>query len=166
MHQSVNVCCRTAKIMNKNHYRILHCQENGTTHDILLLDLDHFQDKSLAFYLINKHLINGERYSRHYYCYQLGSHVFAIVNVVPLDLDLHFQGYKIWNVNISKTMRASKKCSFMTFIEVDVPNQMGPLQTANVLHYDLDLHFQNNKFQSFISQKWWELIRKLVVWHS
>ena len=32
-------------------------------------------------------------------------------NVKPHDLDLHFQGHEFRNVSISKTVRASEKCS-------------------------------------------------------
>ena len=50
-------------------------------------------------------------------------------NVVRLhhDLDLHFQGHELLIVNISKTVRASTKCSSITFIEVDISHRMGPL---------------------------------------
>ena len=51
----------------------------------------------------------------------------ATANVVYHDLDLYFQGHEFWNVNISKTVRASEKFSSMIFIEVDICHRMGPL---------------------------------------
>ena len=50
------------------------------------------------------------------------------VNVVDHDLGLHFQGHTFFNGNISKMVRASEKCSSMTFLEVDSCHQMGPPQ--------------------------------------
>ena len=40
----------------------------------------------------------------------------------------HFQGHEYWNVNISKTVKASEKCSNTTFVEVDICHQIGPLR--------------------------------------
>ena len=72
-------------------------------------------------------------------------------NVVHHDLDLHFQGHDIWNVNISKTVRASEKCSIMTFIEVDICDRIGPL--FNAVLRDLELSFRGRTFHTLISQK-------------
>ena len=46
-------------------------------------------------------------------------------NAVRHDLDLHFQRNEFSNVNISKTVRASEKCSSMTFIDVDICHRRG-----------------------------------------
>ena len=43
----------------------------------------------------------------------------AVANVLYHDLDLHFQGHTLLNVNISKTVRASGKKSVMCLILVD-----------------------------------------------
>ena len=51
----------------------------------------------------------------------------CIANVVHHDRDLHFLGNKITNANIWKTVRASEKGSFMTFIEVNIRHPMGLL---------------------------------------
>ena len=48
----------------------------------------------------------------------------ATANVVYHDLDLHSQEHEFWNVNISKMVRASEKCSSVTFIEVDIFHRM------------------------------------------
>ena len=45
-------------------------------------------------------------------------------NVVHHDLDLQFQGHEFLNGKISKTVTASKKCSRMTYIEVDIFHRM------------------------------------------
>ena len=64
----------------------------------------------------------------HYYCNQIGSPVFAIEwhhsKCVCHDFDLQFHGHKFGNVIISKTVRASEKCSSMTFIDVDICHLM------------------------------------------
>ena len=52
-------------------------------------------------------------------------------NVVHHDLDLYFKGHEFWNVNISKTVRASKKYSRMTFIEVDICHRIWLLRMLN-----------------------------------
>ena len=49
-------------------------------------------------------------------------------NVVYHDFDKHFQGHKIWNVKVLKTVRASKKCISLTFIYVDNCHRMGSLR--------------------------------------
>ena len=41
-------------------------------------------------------------------------------NVVNYDLDLHFQGHKFFNVNISKMVTASEKCSRMTIMKIEI----------------------------------------------
>ena len=50
----------------------------------------------------------------------------ATSNVVHRDLGLYSQGHEFWNVNISKTVRASEQCSGETFIVVDICNRMIP----------------------------------------
>ena len=78
------------------------------------------------------------------------------VNVVRLDLDLHFQGNKYWNVNISKTLRASEKCSSTTFIEVDICYRMDG-NIANLFH-ELDPNFQGQTFQvTILRSKSWNM---------
>ena len=57
----------------------------------------------------------------------------ATANVVHRDFDLHFQGHKISNENISKTVRLSKKCSSMSFIEVEICHRMGPFLVMQML---------------------------------
>ena len=52
----------------------------------------------------------------------------ATANVVHYDLDLYFEGHELLNVNISKTVRASEKCSSMTLIEVDICHRMRALR--------------------------------------
>ena len=48
----------------------------------------------LEFFFVFEYLVNGERYSKNYYCHQIRSRVFAsagaTANVVRRDLDLHF----------------------------------------------------------------------------
>ena len=67
----------------------------------------------------------------HYHCYQIGSQYLpsndATATVVDHDLGLHFQGYEFWNMNIPKTLRASKKCSNTTFIKVHICYRVGTL---------------------------------------
>ena len=50
-------------------------------------------------------------------------------SVIHHALYLHFYGYEFLNVNISKTMRASEKCSSMNFMDmVDNCYEMTPVQ--------------------------------------
>ena len=68
----------------------------------------------------------------------------ANVNIVHHDLSLHFHSLEFLNVNISKTVRASEKCSNMTFIEVDICHGMGPFRMlySVTLTYILKVKFQ------------------------
>ena len=68
----------------------------------------------------------------------------ATTNVVRRDLDLHFQGHEFSNLNISKTVRASEKCSSTIFIDVDISHPF-----VNVVLHDLDLHFQDQPFSCY-----------------
>ena len=56
----------------------------------------------------------------------------VIANVVHRDPDLYFQGYKISGnhiiIYIWKTVRASKKCFKIIFIEVDITHRMATLR--------------------------------------
>ena len=44
------------------------------------------------------------------------------------DFDIYFQSHELLNVNIWKTVRNSKKCLRVTFIEINVSHRMGPLR--------------------------------------
>ena len=82
----------------------------------------------------------------------------AIVNVIHHDLDLHFQCDEIWNVNSSKTVKASKKCSIITFIKVDSRHRMESLLTLDF--NDLELPFQclwelSQKNASYVFYRGW-----------
>ena len=68
-------------------------------------------------------------------------------NNVHHDLDYYFEGYEFWNVNISKEkVRASEKCSSMTFMETDICHRMGPLRMCT---RDLYLQFQGQTFSCY-----------------
>ena len=81
----------------------------------------------------------------------------AIVDVVHLDIDVYFQGYKIGNANIWNTARVSEKCSSMTFMVVDVRHRKEPLR----LLYSLTLTWIF-KVKHVTSTPWkrWELAEK------
>ena len=51
---------------------------NGASSAFLLHDFDHHSQGQTLFYFICKYFVNGERYSKHPYCHQIGSHVFSI----------------------------------------------------------------------------------------
>ena len=76
----------------------------------------------------------------------------ATANFVYDDLDIYFQGHTFFNVNISKTMRASKKCAITTFIEVDICHRMRLLQMLYFV--TLTYNFQGHKYEMLISRKW------------
>ena len=94
---------------------------------------------------------------KHYYCHQIQEVRYlqsngATVNTVHHDLALHFQGHKIWNVNISKTLSANKKCSgYDVYAGWYLPLN-GPI--ANVVLHCFDLILQGQIFQMQISLKW------------
>ena len=84
------------------------------------------------------------------------SNSISLVFFILHDFDLHFQSHEFWNVIILNMVRASKKCSSITFIEVDSWHRIRPI-IANAVLCDLDLNFQGHRFKTFISRKCWEL---------
>ena len=52
----------------------------------------------------------------------------AIANVVHRDLDTYFQGHKIWNANIVKTVKASEKRAVVTFMEAGIRHSRSSLR--------------------------------------
>ena len=122
----INVCCRTAKILKKSPIwnQALHRSRFSSW------PWPSFQGQPLGIWFsmrISRKLWEMKQTLllpsdwKSCICHQMA-------NVVHLDLDLHFQGHENWNVNISKMVRVSEKCSIMTFIEVDIYYRMVPLQ--------------------------------------
>ena len=68
----------------------------------------------------------------------------ATAKVVHIDLDLHFQGHKFRDVDISKTVRANEKVPKYDFYTGLYLPSNGTI--ANVVLHDLDLHFQVKLF--------------------
>ena len=64
--------------------------------------------------------------------------------VVRHDLELQFQGHTFWNVNISKTVRASEKLTYDFYRSWHLPS-VGII--ANVVLHDLDQNVQCQMFQ-------------------
>ena len=62
-----------------------------------------------------------------------------------------FHGHKFWNVNISKTVWASEKCSSINFIEVVICHRMGPLRMLHSV--TLTKTFKVTKIKTLISRK-------------
>ena len=77
----------------------------------------------------------------------------TIANTIDHDFDLHYQGHEFWNANISKMVRASEKCSSMTYRDWYLHN--GTI--ANVVFCDLDLNIEGHKSVMLRSRKSWEL---------
>ena len=83
----VNVRCLAAKIMKNHLYGIDQLQSNEATPGFLLLYIDvHFKITFLAFWLFCEYLVNGERWSKHFYCHQIGRHAFTIKWHQPLRM--------------------------------------------------------------------------------
>ena len=83
----------------------------------LLLDLDHLQGQSFAFFLTCEYLINGD--DRANITIAIIRYLPAngsTVNVVCHDLNIHLQDHKFWNVNISKMVSDSAKIPLMAFM--------------------------------------------------
>ena len=116
---------QVTKLLEKNHLkRIEHFQSNRANHAVfssLILTVI-FKVKLKAFYLSFEYFVNRE-IEQTFYCRQLGRRVSAMqwrhCECYKSWPYLHFLGHRIRNVNIWKTVRASEKCSIITFIDVD-----------------------------------------------
>ena len=145
----VNVCCLVAKNL-KNHIE-LNFSNRICKSSFLLHDLDlHFKGQtcSILFVLqisrkwwkVNLQqtlLCHSKRKS--VVCHRMTSlRILYIIFLTYLFNDT------ILNVNISKTVRASEKCTIMTFIEVDIRHRMDRCKCTILCELDLD--FQGQQF--------------------
>ena len=125
---NVNIS-KTVRTSNKMHLNYFYWDQyllsTRTIVNVVLCDLDlNFQGQTFQVTILTSKSWNK---SKHSYCHQLRSQVYAIADVVHHDIDSHFQGSIFWNVNILKIVRASVNCSRMTFIEIYICHRMRPL---------------------------------------
>ena len=111
--------------------RCWHLPSNGVIAKIALRDLDlHFQGQTFQVAILRSKRCktasntNSIIYSKSGICRRTA-------NVVRHDLDLYFQGHEFWNVNGSKTARASE------------------LDNCERVLRDLGLHFQGQTFSCY-----------------
>ena len=70
------------------------------------------------------------------------------LNVLHYVFDLYFQGLEFLNAIISKTMKASEKCSRMTFIEDDILPSNGTICECCTTHSVALTKFSRSNFSS------------------
>ena len=79
-HFFLNLCYWVAKITKKikSLIWIRTLQSNGASPVLLVLEHNiHFQGQNLVIYF-SEYLADGERYTKHYYCHEIGSQASAI----------------------------------------------------------------------------------------
>ena len=86
--------------------------------------------------------------------------IFAIQNQPSKNYDLVFEDNKIWNVNISETVRAGAKMHGTAFRDFYIQHRTASLQT--LYSCDIDLFFEGKQFETLISMKPRELEQKCV----
>ena len=99
----VKACCWIAKVLKNHLYGFQHFQSNGTSH-VLLLDLTFtYKVKTFGILLFCEYLANGKRYSKHYYCHQIGSIYHRISQLRML--------YIVIFIYISRSQNFWKSCN-------------------------------------------------------
>ena len=134
-------------------YRGWNFPSNETTTNVVVHDLDlNFQGQTFQVAILTSKCWKN---CKHYHCHQIGSRAFSNewhhFECCTSWTWPTFSRSQIFNVNISKMVRANEKCSRMTFIEVDICQNR---TISNVVLHDLDLHFQGQTFQVAIWQGW------------
>ena len=71
-------------------------------------------------------------------------HLMVSLTVVVCDLDLHFKGKQIVNVNVLEKVRVIKKMRNMTLIDFDICHRMIPFR--KLYSTTLDYIFKSNIF--------------------
>ena len=99
--------------------------------------------KVTTFLEIYKYKICGKRWElainsqvglyRSCYSQSNGVSRMASLRMLCIRTDVRFQGHEYWTVYIWKTVRASEKCSSVTFIEFDIWHRMAPFRTLYVV---------------------------------
>ena len=78
-------------------------------------------------------------------------HRMAPLRILYIITLTHIFKVKNLYANLWKTVRASEKCSSMTYI--DIHHIIHSRTVTNVVLYDLDLNFQDQTFKTLISLK-------------
>ena len=116
-------------------YRGSYLPSNVTIANVVLYEHDlHFQGQTFHVAIFTSNRWNNANITIAFRCeVRYFPSNGATANAVGHDLQLHFQGHTFWNVNISKAVRATEKCSSMSFIEGGICRRMVPVRMSWLL---------------------------------